>query len=403
MTKSTTSPLLIRIAFGLLWVFVFTLPLAQATEIPGVGTISKVAGLLAMIGGVIAVAARGQIRLPGAVHMTMAGFILWSAATLCWSIAPELTLQRIMNYLQIFVLVLLIWELCREEGEVLRILSAFVLGTMIPALSTLNAFLPGQQTLIQRASAPGFDANSLAFILALSLPVAYYLILREKGPISALYRLQMGIAFCAILLTGSASTMIAMAVGLSLVCWTIHVIPVRTRTNGFALFMLLAAAALVFLPTSLWKHLAEESRNGGITATAVVSHGLDSVRSTPIGGFGAGSTPTTGSRTKAPHQSSFTMFSETGVMGVACFIAMLGVLFLSAESQSGATKSFWLTVLAVWTVGVFGLTWDCSQPAWLLCGLLAAHAECLKEERVTAGERERKRTYYVSEGAEVCS
>ncbi len=166
--------------------------------------------MLAITVGVITVVAQRSVRMPVGVHLAMAGFIMWSAVTLLWSVAPELTVERTTTYIQLFVLVLTIWELCREEKDVLRILSAFVLGTIIPTLSTLTGFQPGQSMLAQRASATGFDANSLAFILALSLPVSYYLILREKGVISALYRLQMGFAFCAILLTGSAGAMIAL-------------------------------------------------------------------------------------------------------------------------------------------------------------------------------------------------
>jgi hypothetical protein len=403
MTKSTSNPLPTRMAFGLLWLFVFTLPLTQATEIPGVGMISKVAGLMAIISGLIAVASRNEFRLLGTVHAIMAGFILWSIITLCWSVAPDLTVQRIVTYLQLFVLVLMVWEFCREEKEVLEILGAFVLGTMIPALSTLTGFIPGQQALIQRASAPGFDANSLAFILALSLPVAYYLILRVKSPVSALYRLQMGFAFCAIVLTGSVAAMIAMVVGLSLVFWTAHLVPVRTRTNVFALFLLLGAAVILFIPSSLWKHIAEESRNGGITLTAAVNTGFQSVRSTPIGGYGAGSMAAPASHTLPSHQANFTVFSEIGVVGVACFIAIFGVLFLEAEGMSGATKSFWFTVLAVWTFSVCCRNWDCSPSAWLLFGLLAAHSACLNREAVTEPECEQKRSYYVEKGAQVWS
>lgn len=270
---------------------------------------------------------------------------------------------------------------------------------MIPALSTLRAFLPGQQTLVERAAVPGFDANSLAFVLALSLPVSYYLIFREKGLISALYRMQMGFAVCAILLTGSAVTMIAGVVGLSLVCWTLHVIPMRTRSNAFALMLLLAGAAILLGPGSMWRHVAEESKDGSVSVTAVINNGVQNIHSTPFGGFGAGSTPPASFSTS---HASFTMFSETGVVGVVCFVAMLGVLILSAERMKGITKSFWFTVLGVWTVGACSLNWECLPPAWLLFGLLAAHSACLKRESIVEAARE-KENFYVQGRAQVVS
>ena len=394
------------IAFIFLWLFVFTVPMTQATEIPMVGPISSVMGLAAMVACAVAVVARKRVRLLGPVHIAMAGFILWSAVTLCWSVAPDLTIHRITAYLQLFVVALLVWEMCTEEKDVLRILSAFVLGTILPALSTLKGFLPGQEIMFQRASVHGYDANQLAFLFALSLPVAYYLILRETGPMVSLYRLQMGFAVCAILLTGSASSMIAMAVGLSLVCWTFHTLSVRRRTTGFAILMLMTGFALVMTPTGVWQGIAEETRNGSLTMTTVINKEVESLHSTPIGGFGAGTQtrPVVAiSSQLGGRPTSFTMLSETGVVGVACFLALFGVLAIAVARMSGTAKSFWFTSLAVWVVGIFSLNWDCSQPAWLIFGLLAAHAECLKASAVSKLEKKPKREYYFDEHAEVWS
>jgi hypothetical protein len=392
-----------RIAFALLCLFVFTVPLAQAAELPYAGAISKCAGLTALVAGVIAVAARRRVRRLGPVHMMMAGFILWSAITLCWSVAPDLTVQRILTYLQLFILVLLTWEMCVEEKDVLRLLSAFVLGTIIPALTTLQAFLPGQEILYKRAITEGYDPNNLAFLLAISLPVSYYLVLREKGSIAALYRLQMGFAICAILFSGSAATLICMAIGLSLVCWTIHVVPAQNRRSAFILIAMLVGVVLLLIPTSIWQHISEETRSGGITLSSLATTAVNTIQATPLGGYGAGSTTNNlGHKAGVPH-TSFTMFAETGVMGVLTFMVLLGVLVLAAEGMSGPTKSFWLTVLGVWTVGVCGLNWDCTNSAWLLFGLLAAHSAASEKEAVTDMEKQQRRNYYIEAGAEVWS
>lgn len=359
MTSTTSQSIPTRIAFILLWIFVFTLPMTQATEIPMIGTISSAAGLAAMVAGAIAVAARKQFRLLGPVHIAMAGFLLFSAVTQCWGVAPELTLQRVMAYFQLFVLTLLLWEMCVEEKDILRILSAFVLGTMIPALATLKAFLPAQPAMLQRASMPGYDPNQLAFLLALSLPAAYYLILRGKGPIVSLYRLQMGFAAGAILLTGSVSSMVAMAVGLSLVFWRFQKLSMRSWVRDSVVVLLLA----------------------GTTSLVV---------------------PSTSAGTQAALATSFTLFSKTGVVGVVCFGGLLGMLLMAVGGMSGITRSFWFTSLAVWFVGVVSLNWDCSQQVWLIFGLLAAHSACLNAGALAhAGEKQRQ-SYWFKEQAEAC-
>ena len=69
---------------------------------------------------------------------------------------------------------------------------------------------------------------------------------------------------------------------------------------------------------------------------------------------------------------------ETGVIGLALFVYMLGMLFRSAVRMSGITRSFWLTMFCVWCIGVCSLTWEYRKPTWLLFGLLAAHVASLK-------------------------
>ena len=402
MTTRTSQTTLDRVAFALLWLFVFTIPLAQATEIPGIGLISRLTGFAALAAGVAAVMTRRRFRLLGGFHMMMGGFILWSAVTLWWSVSPDATVQRIVTYLQLFVLVMVIWELCREEIDVLCILNAFVLGTIVPALSTLEGFLPGQKVLFERAARSGFDPNALAFMLAISLPVSYYLILQHKTALTGLYRLQMGIAFCGAVLYGSAATLVAVVIGLSLVCWTIQFVGLRSRRNAFALMLILGAMSLLMLPAHVANHILDETRKGGISMTSILDTGVQSIQTTPVGGFGAGTlTASADDRLKTPH-SSFVMFEETGVVGVVTFIAVLGILFLAAEEMNAPAKAFWMTVLAVWSIGVCTLTWECTQSAWLLLGLLAAHAASLKEE-ASRSPVKAKPVYCIEQEAEVWS
>jgi len=91
------------------------------------------------------------------------------------------------------------------------------------------------------------------------------------------------------------------------------------------------------------------------------------------------------------------MLSETGVVGVACFISLLAVLFISAERLSGTTRSLRFTVLTVWAVGLLALNWQCSQIGWFLFGLLASHAAGLKPQDVIPVQREHKPNYYAEE------
>jgi hypothetical protein len=397
MKQSASSQILNRLAFALLWLFVFSIPLKQIIEYPILATVSQALGIAAVVTAGAIVALRRQIRFLEPVHMAMAVLILWATVTLCWSVASSLTVARISTYLQLFVLVLLVWELCRKEQDILKILQAFVLGTIPPAISILIGFVPGDDTLAKRA-ALGFDFEGLAFLLAASLPVSYYLILRETTPISALYRLHMGITLCAVLSGGSAATMIATVVGLTVICWTFHALPVRTRVRAFGTTALLGIGVYVVIPSALIQHLSEESHRGGLALTRTLQYSINGLQSLPVGGLGAGALVDAAT----PVKSSFTMFAETGVMGILCCVLLLGLFTRTARQLPGIHKSFWITMLAVWSVGICTPGWEYSQPAWLLLGLLAAHGGCL-ERRPRVNESSQREGCYIPQPVGVLS
>src|SRR5437660_935958 len=122
-----------RIAFGLLWILVFSIPCEKSIEIPGFGTITKLLGIVALGCGVLAVLASNRIRVWTQIHVVIAFFILWSGATYIWSRSPEMTAERFITYLQLLGLVLLVWQLCFREREQLLLLQAYALGVCVSA------------------------------------------------------------------------------------------------------------------------------------------------------------------------------------------------------------------------------------------------------------------------------
>lgn len=183
MMATAPRPLIRRFAFLCLWLFIFSMPIEKAIEIPGLGSISKLLGFVSLGVGLLAIVMQEGFRIPGQIQTILAIFVLWSSFTLRWSISPDWTVERILTYVQLLSLVFLLWEFCTEDRDVLSLLSAYVLGTLIPAGDTVQRFLLGHNTYYNRYATTGFDPNDLALTLALSLPMSYYLTLRSKGPI----------------------------------------------------------------------------------------------------------------------------------------------------------------------------------------------------------------------------
>ena len=90
-------------------------------------------------------------------------------------------------------------------------------------------------------------------------------------------------------------------------------------------------------------------------------------------------------------------------MGILCLVLLLGMFTRTARQLPGIHKSFWITMLAVWSVGICTLNWESSQPAWLLLGLLAAHGGCLERRSRVNEPASQREGCYVRQPVEVLS
>jgi len=99
-----------KAAFACLWCFVFVLPWDMYTDLPVVGSIPRLVGIVASAVGVLYIVARRRVRPLSWFHVFVVLFVLWAAVTTLWSVDSEATQKRLMTYLQLALLVWLIWE-----------------------------------------------------------------------------------------------------------------------------------------------------------------------------------------------------------------------------------------------------------------------------------------------------
>src|SRR5690349_16862342 len=174
VAQEKVSPLA-KLAFASLWLFVFAIPWEDAITIGGFGTSARLVGVLAMGLGVFAIIERASLRRPTAAHLMMFLFVILSAVSYLWSLYPEGTLQQDLTYLQLLIMVWLIWELCPRNHQQRRLMQAYVLGTCVSGLDTLYDYLSHQESAYQRYAGARLDANDLGLMMALSIPISYYL------------------------------------------------------------------------------------------------------------------------------------------------------------------------------------------------------------------------------------
>jgi O-antigen ligase len=376
--------LLTSIALGALWLFAFTIPLENAFILPGVGTMGRLVGLVTFVVGVLAVLDSGKLRSLSATHLLMAAFVAWASITYFWSAAPETTIEVLQSYIQLLAVVWLIWELAPQPQQQARLMQAYLLGTVVFAVTTILQNPDG--SAFQRQVAFNINPNDAGLRLALSVPIALYLAATERnGWLAWLYRLQIVVAGCGLFFTASRGALLALGVALLMIPLTFRMWTRRQRMTMGVAIAFAAIAAITIVPSTAWQRMATagtEIQSGTMNDRTVIWRtGLEVFADHPFvgvgaGGFGAGLQRKM-SFSWAAHNTFLSVLVELGVIGFAIFLFLLVTLAYSTLGIPAFERNLWLVMLSTWAVGVSAMTWENSKPTWFLFGLLAANVAAL--------------------------
>jgi O-antigen ligase len=391
-----------KLAFASLWLLVFAMPWEDAITIPGFGTSARLIGMVALGLGVLAIIERGKIRRPSAGHIVLGLFVLLAALSYLWSLYPEGTLTQTYSYIQLFAMVWLIWELAPQMREQMQLMQAYVFGTFISGIDTLYEFFSHQESVYQRYAGAKLDANDLGLIMALSIPMSYYLLIENKGWTAWIYRVQLILAGITILLTASRGATLATLVALSIVPLTQARLSARQRIALIVTVSLLVYGVVLFVPSTSWERLSTlptELEQGTLTGRTIIWRaGWDIFRLHPFLGIGANAFRVIVSRVLAEpiridqsimppappaHNTFLSVLVEQGVIGFTVFCALLVVVALSLRAMPPFPKRLWIVSLGVWVVGVSSLTWEMRKPTWFFFGLIMAQCGSMAWKRGT--------------------
>jgi hypothetical protein len=385
-----------RIAYIVLCAFVFDLPWGE--QVPQLGglVLGSWIGLLAV--GVMALrtAVTWRRRILSPLHYWMLSLVAWSVLSIFWTLDWDSTVTRVGTYLQLLTMVWLIWELAVTEGRIVGLLQAYVFGALVASLGTIYNLMTGRTAAQLAATIPGkvvwethrysfayLNEDDLGLLLALSIPMVFYLLASRKGLlVELLCWLQLGAGFTSILLGASRGALLAAIFALIMFPLTVSRLPRWQRyVSPVACAGLLAGGAYL-VPQSLWSRIFQfgyyEITAGTLTHRTVLwAAGLEAFRDHPFLGVGAGAYgPAILRAVDIPyvaHNTFLSVLVELGIVGAVLLLALLGSIFYCAIRMRYLERCLWITLWLTWTVGVSALTWEYRKPTWLLFGLVAAH------------------------------
>jgi O-antigen ligase len=303
------------------------------------------------------------------------------------------TEQQIKTYVQLAILAWILWDLYTTPKALRMALEAYILGAYVTIASTILNYLAGQQVSASEVRYAGIhvNANDLALILALGLPIAWHLAVsaakaEKTGLFTLLNYAYVPAALFAIILTATRTAFFAAAPAI------LYMVGTANRLKLFHRVLILAALVGIFpfTPQSSIERLAtigsslstgDLGGRGRLWQASIAAFSKH-----PFLGVGSGALQTPTLLPGVAHNTFLSVSAELGLIGLSFFVIMLAIVVYQAANQPKSLSWLWLTVLTIWFIGAFTLTWEYRKVTWLLLSLIVISANLFRRgDRIEEG------------------
>ncbi len=375
-----------KTAFFAVLVLIFTIPWETAITISSLGTLTRLVGFGAAGIWTISVLISGKLRKPHIFHMAIFLFILFNFASIYWTVSFELTFIRIKTYLQLTVLIWLIWDLINTPESLRMAMQAFIFGAYLTIVSQLYNLASGKIIStyeLGRYSGAGQNANEFALILSLCLPLAWHLAIHQKPGAGAIFLKILNFAFIplallATILTASRTAIVTDIPCLLYITGTMNRIKPAYRVLVFIIVVTAFLAIGPLIPQATFERLSTigdsiaRSDLGG--RVMLWSGSLKIIQNHPFLGIGSNALSAPSQLRTQSHNTFLSVFAELGLVGFLLFSGILFIVVYEAYKHPKPYSLLWLTVIAVWFIGVFTLTWEYTKVTWFFLSLVIISA-----------------------------
>lgn len=366
------------IAYAALWLFVFSVPWERVIVITNMSIVTRATGAMALGLALLAVIISGRFRRWHTFHVMALLFVLSAGVGIMVLELPNIP-KKFWTYVQLFLVLWMIWELAVSRRQQIGLLTAYVLGSYVVAFATIWVYVTRGGSL-RRFSAADADPNDLAMTIALALPMAWYLGTTHRHAIMRLVgKAYLPLGLLTLGLTGSRGGMVAGLVGLMIVPLTMTKLSPGRIAAGIVALGLSGVLVVAYIPEKTVARLAttgsevEDLSLGG--RFKLWRAGAIAFAEKPIMGFGTSAfktavKPQLGVRAQVAHNSFLSLLVENGLIGFVLYMGMLAAVLSAVLRLQLLDRRFALVLLATVCVTMLPLTWEDTKAVWFVLAAL---------------------------------
>jgi hypothetical protein len=362
----------------------FTVPWYQSLVFGGdVGGISRIVTVISIPFAAFAVLSGGHLRRVTKVHWLILAHLMIAALTLFWTADVDATATSIRGYLQVMVIVWLVWEFAGDNKSIRQLATAYVLGGWVSLVNTVLAGVGAMQARTVRTAASGFNENDLALVLTLGIPMACYAAARAPRYVRWICWTYVAVAPVTILMTGSRSGAVVLVISLTSVALFGMRRGFLTRGVLIAGLATVMAVGVSLVPAQTIERILTVSNSGNFgDRLPIWGIALRTLSDHPALGIGSGAFLHAGGANYLTHNTFLSVLVEHGIAGFMVFLGIVGALIAGIWQMRGQGRYAWITLLICWCVGVSTLTWEQSRWTWALFAMAAALPRSGEDEMV---------------------
>ncbi len=381
-----------KLTYYLTLLMIFTIPLEGVARSSPAGSITRFIGFALFASWLAALVTTNRIRRLHFGHILVASYVLWFGLTSLWSVNPNATATRFETYFQLFLLFWIIWDLFVTDSDIHWGLQAYLTGNFIAALSTWRNFLTDQafraSFQVRFTTFAGVDPNSAGVMLALAIPIAWWLaqestIIRNRRWLRLLNYAYIPIATFAIFLTASRTALLAAVIAYAFILIAVQRLSWGTRLLIAPLLIVSVVLVVRYVPATSFERLNEMGDSvseSNLTGRGDIwRSGIALILDHPLLGLGGGSFPSVNSTGQAAHNLIVSVWAETGLVGLLLYLSIIGTAIWSALRHPRMEAFFWCTLLLIWALGASSLNWEWRKQTWMLFSLVIASAYAAPE------------------------